>query len=177
LAVDQAAGAPKMNPTTTSGPQRACCEPSPRRAHLGLAVRDLEASLDFYRKLLDADPTRVEPRYARFVLDDPPLFLALNQVADTSSIHDAVSHFGVEVGSPSAVEAAIQRLAAAGLDVEIERGVDCCHAIQDKVWVRDPDGRRFEFFAVLEESAQHAPDPCCAPGTCQESAATRSCCP
>src|SRR6266567_1603143 len=31
-------------------------------------------------------------------------------------------------------------------------GVDCCYAVQDKVWVSDPDGARWEVYTVLEDS-------------------------
>ena len=29
-----------------------------------------------------------------------------------------------------------------------EMNVDCCFALQDKVWVTDPDGNRWKFFTV-----------------------------
>ena len=30
--------------------------------------------------------------------------------------------------------------------------VDCCYALQDKTWARDPDGNEWEVFAVLENT-------------------------
>jgi len=30
---------------------------------------------------------------------------------------------------------------------------DCCYALQDKTWVEDPDGNRWEVFVVLENNA------------------------
>ena len=29
---------------------------------------------------------------------------------------------------------------------------DCCYALQDKVWVRDPDGNEWEVFVVLKDN-------------------------
>ena len=33
---------------------------------------------------------------------------------------------------------------------EPEPGAVCCYARQDKVWVHDPDGVAWEYYAVLE---------------------------
>jgi hypothetical protein len=30
---------------------------------------------------------------------------------------------------------------------------DCCYALQDKAWVRDPDGNEWEVFVVLRDTA------------------------
>jgi hypothetical protein len=29
---------------------------------------------------------------------------------------------------------------------------DCCYAVQDKIWVQDPDGNNWEVFVVLEDN-------------------------
>jgi hypothetical protein len=48
-------------------------------------------------------------------------------------------HLGVEVGSTDDVVAATRRLAPGGLPTEVEDGVTCSHALQDKVWVAGAD--------------------------------------
>jgi hypothetical protein len=33
-----------------------------------------------------------------------------------------------------------------------ETQTDCCYAIQDKMWMTDPDGNEWEVFVVLEDN-------------------------
>ena len=63
-----------------------------------------------------------------------------------------LNHLGVEVSSPEDVRAATSRLAGEGLPTMIQDGVECCYAVQDKVWVSDPDGARWEVYTVLADS-------------------------
>jgi hypothetical protein len=57
-----------------------------------------------------------------------------------------VNHVGVQVDAVDTVMAHLARVKAAGLPVREEMGVDCCHANQDKFWVRDPDGVEWEVY-------------------------------
>ncbi len=57
------------------------------------------------------------------------------------------------------VVAATRRLAAEGLVTEVQDGVTCCHALQDKVWVDGPD-TRWEVYTVVADSPQAGGD-CC----------------
>ena len=42
-----------------------------------------------------------------------------------------------------------------------EMQTSCCYALQDKTWVRDPDGNEWEVFVVLEDNlAETAPCEC-----------------
>ena len=63
-----------------------------------------------------------------------------------------MNHLGVEVSTPEDVKAATDRLAGKGLPTLVQDGVDCCYALQDKVWVSDPDGARWEVYTVLSDS-------------------------
>jgi hypothetical protein len=40
----------------------------------------------------------------------------------------------------------LARVKASGLPVKEQMGVDCCHANQDKFWVKDPDGVEWEVY-------------------------------
>lgn len=51
-------------------------------AHIALEVRNLEASVDFYRRFFCVEPAKVRPGYAKFDLQDPALNFTLNQVMD-----------------------------------------------------------------------------------------------
>jgi len=78
--------------------------------------------------------------------------LTLNQVS--SPIHqDAINHLGIEVEDAKAVMVAKDRLEQLGLATKLEEDVDCCYAIQDKVWVTDPNGHSWEFFFVKDEGS------------------------
>jgi catechol 2,3-dioxygenase-like lactoylglutathione lyase family enzyme len=113
------------------------------KTHIALDVKDLASAVTFYRSLFQAEPAKLRPGYANFDLDDPPLKLALNEAGRA-----AVSHLGVQVADPARVFEEIERLKAAGLATFTETDTDCCHAVQDKVWVADPDGHRWEVFVV-----------------------------
>jgi hypothetical protein len=91
----------------------------------------------------------VRDGYANFAIDEPPLKLVLFECADCGA---TINHLGVEVSSTEDVRAATTRLAGEGLPTLVEDKVDCCYAVQDKVWVSDPDGARWEYYAVLADS-------------------------
>ncbi|HEY7993485.1 MAG TPA: ArsI/CadI family heavy metal resistance metalloenzyme [Candidatus Eremiobacteraceae bacterium] len=120
------------------------------KTHLNLATRDLAKSVAFYRTLLDAEPAKSFDDYALFITEDPGLELALDR--DTRAEGGSFAHFGVVVDSAEAVDAAIERLQAAGLPVDVEREETCCYAKQTKVWAIDPEGRRWEVYTVLEDT-------------------------
>ena len=44
------------------------------------------------------------------------------------------------------------RLSDKGLDTEVEEQTTCCFAVQDKVWVSDPDGAPWEVYTVLADA-------------------------
>jgi catechol 2,3-dioxygenase-like lactoylglutathione lyase family enzyme len=150
-----------------------------RRIHAALPVRDLRRSIAFYRALFDREPTKLRQGYARFELDEPPMNLALRETDGPTDPVDEVAHFGVQWQDVAAVRREAERLARAGLATRREDAVICCYALQDKVWVTDPDGNRWETYVVLDDDA-----PCCVAHGCDRgttgSAATpedaRGCC-
>lgn len=117
------------------------------KAHLALNVNDLETSVRFYQALFGIPPVKYKPGYAKFDLEDPPLNLTLNCAGPVES-SGALNHLGIQVASTNEVMAAKERLARAGLAVMEEIDTDCCYALQDKIWVADPNGYRWEIFAV-----------------------------
>jgi hypothetical protein len=55
---------------------------------------------------------------------------------------------------------------------------NCCYAIQDKTWVRDPDGNRWEVFVVLEDNLPETSKVCVAgAGNAAENSAVSCCAP
>lgn len=138
------------------------------RVQLALNVSDVDAAVVFYSKLFGAEPAKRRPGYANFAIADPPLKLVLLQSAGTrdSGTAGALNHLGVEVASTDEVTEATTRLAAAGLATAPEENTTCCYAVQDKVWVNDPDGAPWEVYTVLAD----APAEVVTPGTVGESA-------
>jgi len=119
------------------------------RVQLALNVSDLEAAVAFYSKLFATGPAKLRPGYANFAVADPPLKLVL---IEGSGPPASLNHLGVEVEDTAAVAGAQARLADQELATATEQGVACCYAVQDKVWVDDPDGAPWEIYTVLDDA-------------------------
>ncbi len=119
------------------------------RLQLALNVRDLEAAVAFYSAMFGIAPNKRKPGYANFAIDAPPLKLVLFEAPDAP---ERLNHLGVEVFEDEDVSAASERLRGAGLDHLVEDEKTCCYAKQNKVWASDPDGSRWEWYRVIEDS-------------------------
>jgi len=141
------------------------------RFHLALDVADLERSIAFYTDLLGREPDKVRSAYARFQLDEPPLVLALNAgVAGALRGRGSgrVAHGGIRVRTSAELAAYRERVVAAGHSVRDQRSTLCCHSVQDKFWVEDPDGVLWEIYELLDDDPERRPP---------ADAASRRCCP
>src|SRR5688500_5553851 len=120
------------------------------RVQLAINVTDVDAAVAFYTKLFKTEPAKRRPGYANFAIAEPPLKLVLieNAAAGTGG---TLNHLGVEVESVEEVDAATRRLSEDGLDTAAESGT-CCYALQEKVWVNDPDGAPWEIYTVLADA-------------------------
>lgn len=150
--------------------------PQQVKVHVALNVGGLEESIKFYRAMFGMDPVKWKPGYAKFDIAEPPLNLTLNY---SGAVKDkgALNHLGIEVEDTSQVLAAKKRFVEAGLATVDEMNVDCCFALQDKVWVTDPDGNRWEVFTVkigdtrpelnaADTASSAKPSGCCQAATC-----------
>jgi predicted lactoylglutathione lyase len=137
-----------------------------KRVHISLPVSDLGASTAFYKFLLGAEPDKIRNDYARFSSIEPPLNLSL---MPGSGAGDFRGHFGIQVKSSDEVNAMIERLRKAGVVVSAESQQSCCYAVQDKLWISDPDGNSWEVFVNTNDEAERDEpkgETCCAGSTC-----------
>ncbi len=152
------------------------------RVQLALNVSDLDAAIDFYSKLFATSPNKLMAGYANFAIAEPPLKLVLIESASArdDGVSGALNHLGVEVGSPDEVAEATVRLSGAGLATALEESTTCCYAVQDKVWVNDPDGAPWEVYTVLADapasSGLNGDGNCCASATSGERSTSSTCC-
>jgi catechol 2,3-dioxygenase-like lactoylglutathione lyase family enzyme len=152
------------------------------RVQLALNVANIDEAVAFYSRLFGTEPAKRRPGYANFAIADPPLKLVL---IEGQTAPGTLNHLGVEVFSAAEVAAAQVRLSDAGLAPAPEDGVTCCYAVQDKVWVDDPDGAPWEIYTVLADAEMPAGQlrvtdtGSCGPGACCDAtpaAATSACC-
>jgi catechol 2,3-dioxygenase-like lactoylglutathione lyase family enzyme len=154
------------------------------KPHVSLNVSNIDASVAFYEKAFGVRATKRRPGYAKFDLSEPNLNLTMQEASRTGI---NASHFGIQVASTDDVAAATARFTEAGLATRTEENTACCYAIQDKVWVEDPDGNAWEVFVVkgdsplmqeptkgIEERAAGAG--CCVPGVQGVKKASGGCC-
>jgi hypothetical protein len=132
------------------------------KIHVHLAVTDIERSSAFHAALFGR-PVKVKPGYRKFLPEFAPLNLALSESA--ASPVGGPNHLGVQFDTAAEVTSHLARAKAAGLPVREEIGISCCHANQDKFWVRDPDGTEWEFyvlnFDIEEPVPSGGPTGCC----------------
>jgi catechol 2,3-dioxygenase-like lactoylglutathione lyase family enzyme len=120
------------------------------RPHLALTVSSVQRSIPFYEALFGAAPAKVKPGYAKFEVAEPALNFTLNE-GERGETLGAFNHAGIQVASTDDVLAAKLRLQKAGLAAFEEMNTSCCYALQDKIWVHDPDGTPWEVFATHED--------------------------
>jgi catechol 2,3-dioxygenase-like lactoylglutathione lyase family enzyme len=134
------------------------------KPHVSLNVSNVDASVAFYEKVFAISATKRRPGYAKFDLAEPSLNLTMQEAPRTGV---NASHFGVQVASSEDVAAAWTRFKMAGLKTLTEENTECCYALQDKVWVEDPDGNSWEVFVVKGEAStmetQISKSGCCVP--------------
>lgn len=166
------------DPTTAAhGPR-----PGEIRLHIALPTADLAAALEFYRALLESEPTKRRADYAKFEPGHPRVNLSLieapSEVTRAAQPMSGPRHFGLQVDSTAAVERIAARMRDAGFESRDQRGTTCCYAVQDKAWFADPDGNAWEVYVVLADSGARDRDSggCCV-DTPSGAAETRgSCC-
>jgi catechol 2,3-dioxygenase-like lactoylglutathione lyase family enzyme len=99
-----------------------------KRLHLHVSVPSIDEAVAFYSTLFDAPPLIVKDDYAKWMLDDPRVNLAISSRARATG----VDHVGVQVDSATELAELAIRLKAAGETMVDQEATTCCYAKSDK---------------------------------------------
>ena len=121
------------------------------RLQLALNVENIDEAVAYYSNLFSAVPNKRKPGYANFAIDSPPLKLVLFEVPGAP---ERLNHLGVECFEQADVTAAVMRFKNAGIAGPEEEDATCCYAKQNKIWSEDPQGMRWEWYRILEDTEQ-----------------------
>ncbi|OLF73067.1 glyoxalase [Maricaulis sp. W15] len=113
-----------------------------KRLHVSFNVRDLDASIRFYSKLFDSEPTLVREDYAKWLLDDP----RMNFVIESGDGPVGFSHAGLQSDSSDELHDVFERMKSAEAPYLPEGVTTCCYHKSEKSWTSDPDGVMWEAF-------------------------------
>jgi catechol 2,3-dioxygenase-like lactoylglutathione lyase family enzyme len=116
-----------------------------KRLHVHVSVKDLPASIRFYRTLFGVEPVVTQPDYAKWMLEDPRLNFAIS----THRQPVGVNHLEFQVESDEELRGMRAQLEAADARMVEENEQPCCYAKSDKYWVTDPTGIAWETFHTL----------------------------
>lgn len=126
-----------------------------KRLHVHIAVDDLQRSIDFYSTLFAAPPSVVKTDYAKWMLDDPRVNLAISARGATPG----VEHLGIQAENGDELAEVYARLTRADAPVLEEGETVCCYAKSEKSWINDPAGVPWEVFHTTGDSAVYGGGP------------------
>ena len=125
-----------------------------KRLHVHVSVKDVAASIRFYRELFAAEPVVTKPDYAKWMLDDPRVNFAISNRARPTG----VDHLGIQVEDRAELTEVYDRLKRAEGPVIEEGNTVCCYANSEKSWIHDPQGVEWETFLTTGESTEYGTD-------------------
>jgi hypothetical protein len=141
-----------------------------KRLHLHIAVENLEQSIGFYSVLFGAQPSVRKSDYAKWMLDDPRVNLAISQ----RGVDAGLDHVGIQVETDAELRDLASRLKSAGQSTSDQEEATCCYSQSNKSWVTDPSGLRWETFFTFGEATMYGEDEPAAP---QQKEQVRACRP
>ncbi len=147
-----------------------------QKIHVALNTNKFDESVRFYRGFFGKEPLKLKPGYAKFELETPGLNFTLNKSSQAPKDPSSLNHLGIQVNSAEEVASATKRLAEAGFETLEENDTVCCYALQDKVWVADPNGYRWEVFVVKEDDVTDKNDPAVQAAASEEPCCEPTCC-
>ena len=145
------------------------------KMHVSYYVSDIDKSVSFYNKFFGVEPTKVKTGYAKYELESPSLVISF--VMSKEKVRADFGHLGFLVESNEALNERLLAVQGHGIDFLEEKEVNCCYAKQDKFWVTDPDGIKWEvyhFHEDVEFNDPHYSTTCCP--TDEPKSEKESCC-
>lgn len=122
-----------------------------KRIHLHVSVDDLDQSIRFYETLFGAPPSVLKQDYAKWMLDDPRVNLAISQRGRPAGL----DHVGLQAETAEELSEIAARLKSAAQPTLDEVATGCCYAFSDKHWAQDPSGLKWETFHTFGESTTY----------------------
>jgi catechol 2,3-dioxygenase-like lactoylglutathione lyase family enzyme len=126
-----------------------------KRLHVHIAVDDLDRSIGFYSTLFAAEPIVRKPDYAKWMLDDPKVNLAISR---RDGRDGGVDHLGIQVDTDAELRTLATQLKNAGEATRDQEAATCCYAQSNKTWVNDPSGLRWETFFTFGDTVTYGED-------------------
>lgn len=137
-------------------------------SHISLYVSDINQTKDFYEKYFNQKATKFKDAYLKFELKNANLVISF--IENKEKINPDFGHLGFRVETENELDE-LKRLALdSKIDILEEESTNCCYALQDKFWVRDPDGYMWEVYYFHSDSEFNDPryqeekaSACCSP--------------
>jgi catechol 2,3-dioxygenase-like lactoylglutathione lyase family enzyme len=145
--------------------------------HTSLPVVNLQKSLPFYELLFGEAPVKIKSDYAKFLPSWGGLNLSLHESA-LGHLALKTLHLGIQFEDQDSLNQAEKRMRKAGW-ISSERDTSvCCYASQDKVWVTDPNGYKWELYVLLADTDKKIDKKtgCCGAGMGSKRASASTCC-
>ena len=113
-----------------------------KRLHVSISVDNIDASVELYSTLFGAGPSVRKPDYAKWMLDDPRINFSITSRGSTPG--DV--HLGIQAEDEAELGELRERWTATGSETLDRKALTCGYQTQNKTWVRDPEGVRWEAF-------------------------------
>lgn len=121
--------------------------PTTARLHLGIPVKNLDRSAEFYRLLLGVEGVP-DHDGVRFLTDAPAVAVRLYRGENPGQ---TLNHVGLRLADSAQLEVVQRRLEEGGITTQRQEGVACCYSRQTKFWATDPDGVLCEIYTLSED--------------------------
>jgi len=143
-----------------------------KRLHVHVGVESLSDSVKFYNALFGAEPVKLKPDYAKWMLDDPRVNFAIS----TRSGRTGVDHMGIQVDDADELSTLRDQMSQANISTHSNGETTCCYARSEKSWVEDPNGVAWEAYHTMEDAQIYASGDAVGEAACCASETTQGAC-
>lgn len=119
--------------------------------HINTSEESFDQAKQFYSTLFSAAPTKTREKYAKWMLDDPCVNLAI-EVVDVQGDVPGIHHVGIQVDEREELVAIQSALSAADMPLLEVGETVCCFSKSEKNWTMDPSGVRWETFRTMGDA-------------------------